>query len=280
MPRKVNIQCRYYSVNAYTEKDKTDEKFNLINWMNTVFDLSLSERTKVIGQTKGRLDDITHQGKFYALNFVRMESYSSTYIVTDEENAKHVDISVEDDEYIGKNTVAIYDSEKSILMLMSNQGGFSAHTTMAYINSFSEKPVCVLEPIKINKDFEKQNNRYKKIHIKISSVDDYHSSHGSAYDDALAKARNMGASTMSFEFSIGRKNKEYLDANMVRTIISDAFANMGVVSIARVKMEDEAGTAMYNLFENIKNVVITLSADSNGEIAYKTIANAMVGAYR
>ena len=90
----------------------------------------------------------------------------------------------------------------------------------------------------------------------------------------------MGANTMSFEFSIGRKTRDYLDANMVKTIISDAYSNMGAVSIARVKMQDEEGTAIYNLFENVKNVVISLQADFKGEIEYTVIAGAMIDAYK
>mgnify|MGYP001467810749 FL=1 len=90
----------------------------------------------------------------------------------------------------------------------------------------------------------------------------------------------MDAMTMSFEFGTGRKKGVHLDADVVRTIISDAFNNMGVVSVARVKMEDEEGTAVYNLLENVKNTVISLKADSKGEIEYKVIADAMVNAYK
>lgn len=50
--------------------------------------------------------------------------------------------------------------------------------------------------------------------------------------------------------------------------------------IARVKMEDEQGTALYNLFENVKNCVLTLETDLKGEIAYETIADSMVSNYR
>lgn len=137
----------------------------------------------------------------------------------------------------------------------------------------------MLEPIKFKKDFTKTDNKFGKIAIKISSVNDFVPTHNAAYEDALNQARAMSASTLSFEFSVGRKKNEYLDANVVRTIISDAFSNMGAVSIARVKMEDEEGTAFYNLFENVKNCVLTLEADANGEIAYETIANAMVNSY-
>lgn len=45
-------------------------------------------------------------------------------------------------------------------------------------------------------------------------------------------------------------------------------------------MEDEEGTAVYNLLENVKNTVISLKADSKGEIEYKVIADAMVNAYK
>lgn len=280
MSRKVNITCRYYNVKAYKDNPTSTEKYNLLNWLNSISEMSLTSRTKSIGQTRGRLDNIARRNNFYALNFIRMESYSSTYIVTDNENAKHVDISVENDEYIGKNTVAIYDSENAILMLMGNQGGFSAHTITSYINSFFEQPVCVLDPIKTNKNFDNPDNKYGKISIKISNVHDYVSTHGCAYEEALDKARDMGANTMSFEFSMGRKTRDYLDANMVKTIISDAYSNMGAVSIARVKMQDEEGTAIYNLFENVKNVVISLQADFKGEIEYTAIASAMIDAYK
>ena len=131
----------------------------------------------------------------------------------------------------------------------------------------------------MKKDFVKASNKYGKISIKISSVNDFIPTKNAAYEDALTQARNMSASTMSFEFSVGRKKNEYLDADTVRTIISDAFTNMGAVSIARVKMEDEQGTALYNLFENVKNCVLVLETDTHGEIAYENIADAMIGSY-
>lgn len=282
MARKVNITCRYYLVKTYTEIDKEEEAlFDLRKWFKDINNLKLSERVKELGNSgKGRLEVVKNRDNFYALNFVRMESYSSTYTVTKEECAKHVDISIDNDEYIGKNTVAIYDANKSVLMLMSNQGGFSANTVTNYVNSFYDKPVCVLEPIRFKKDFSKPTNKFGKITVKISSVKDFVPTKDAAYEDALKQAREMSAETMSFEFSVGRKKNEYLDANTVKTIISDAFSNMGAVSIARVKMEDEQGTALYNLFENVKNCVLTLETDLKGEIAYETIADSMVSNYR
>lgn len=278
MSRKIKIVCQYFNVRTF-EDSKDAEAFDLIPWLTKISELSLQDRIKPIGRDKGRLDAIVGRDSFYALNFIRMETYSSTYIVSNEENAKHVDIDINEDEYIGKNTVALYDSEHAILMLMRNQGGFSAHTITNYINSFYEEPVCVLEPIKIKKDFLNEKNKFGKIELKISNVQDYVCTKGSAYETVLQNAKNMDAETFLFEFSVGRKKHQKLDPTIVRTIISDAYSNMGAVSIARVKMEDEEGTAVYNLFENVKNTMLMLEADKNGEIPYKMIAEEMLKLY-
>ena len=276
MGKKINITCRFYLVKGYTENDnEKDCLFDLRRWIKDINKKSLQERIIDLGNnTKGRIEDIRTRGDYYALNFVRMDTYSSTYIVSEDEQAKHVDI--EDDEYIGKNTVAVYDAKTSVLMLMTNVGGFSANTVTAYINSFYEEPVCVLSPIKFKKDFTRETNKYGKITIKIKNIDEYKPSKNAPYEDVLLQAQKMQAETMTFEFSVGRKKDEYLNANIVRTMISDAFDNMGAVSIARVKMQDEQGTALYNLFENVKHCNFSLEANDKGEIAFDAIASAMV----
>ncbi|PHU40203.1 hypothetical protein CSX00_07175 [Pseudobutyrivibrio ruminis] len=275
MGKKINITCKYYLVKTYTEVSaENNSLYDLRKWINEIRKHSLSDRIIDLGNnTKGRVENISIRDDFYALNFVRMDTYSSTYIVSEDEQAKHVDI--EDDEYIGKNTVAVYNSKSSVLMLMSNVGGFSANTVTTYINSFFDEPVCVLSPIKFNKDFTRATNKYGKITIKIKNINDYRPSKDAPYEDVLIQAQKIQAETMSFEFSV-RKKDEYLNANVVRTIISDAFDNMGAVSIARVKMQDEQGTALYNLFENVKHCNLSLETNEKGEIAFKAIASAMV----
>lgn len=281
MARRVKITCRFFRVKKYTEGagSKKDELFDLRDWLYKIKDFELKEKVKPIGQEKGRLDACKHQEDFFAFNFIKMEEYSSMYIVGEGKTARHVDISVEDDEYIGKNTVALYDARKGIIMVMNNRGGFSANTITSYINSFYDEPVCVLEPIRENKNYNSPHSKYGKITIKISSVKDFEPSVGVPYEQALRAAEEMNAETFSFEFNVGRKKNTYLDANVVRTIISDAFSNMGAVSIAQVRMTDEEGTALYNLFENVMCNVFTMRSDEKGEISFELIAKKMIDEY-
>ena len=282
MSRYVNITCQYFKVKKYSKEGNgsNDELFDLCDWLVKINGMSLEDLVKDINEVRGRLDSKRKKDNFYCLNFIRMEEYSSTYIVKQNEKAKHVDISIADEEYIGKNTVAIYNPETAIIMVTKNRGGFSGRTIQEYINSFYEEPACYLEPIKLKKDFYNPYSKFGKINIKIESLKDYIPTKGVIYEDALRSALEMSAQTYTFEVGVGRKRNEYLDAEVVRAIISDVLSNMGAVSIARVRMTDEQGTAMYDLFENIHKSTIKMRTDDKGEIEYSKIALEMINTYK
>lgn len=282
MGRKINIRCQYYWVKAYSESGngKKDGLYNLEHWISKVSDYNLVNLEKDINGVKGRLENCNKNEDFYALNFVKMGEYSSSYVVKQGEAARHVDISIENDEYIGSNTVALYDARTSIMVITGTRSGFSVNTIMNYINSFDDKPICYLEPIKSKADFFKEENRFGKIRIKISSVKDYVPTQGVIYEQALRAAEEMSAETYDFEFNVGRKKNTYLDANVVRAIISDALYNMGAVSIARVRMTDEKGTQMYDLFDNVVKSSLSLQTNDKGEIPYIQIAKAIQEKYQ
>ena len=100
MARKVNITCRYYWVKKYTDNGngKDAEIFDLREWLYKIKDVELKDLVKPIGDDKGRLENRAKRDNFYALNFIRMEQYSSMYYLSSEERAKHVHISIENDE--------------------------------------------------------------------------------------------------------------------------------------------------------------------------------------
>ena len=138
MARKVSITCEYYYVKKYIDNKECDELFDLRHWFTKISAYDLEKRVKPLGTEQGRMEDIKKHDEIYSMNFVKMETYSSTYIVKKDEKAKHVDIDIDEDEYIGKNTVALYDATKGITMLMKNRGGYSAYTITNFINSFYE----------------------------------------------------------------------------------------------------------------------------------------------
>ena len=126
MSRKIQNKCQFFQVSKYFEDNdnKKEELYNLGHWISRVNELDLLQLKKEFNGIKGRLENCNNvESRFFTFNFVKMLDYSSTYVVKQGEAAKHVDISVENDEYIGNNTVAIYDSKKSIIVIMGTRAG-------------------------------------------------------------------------------------------------------------------------------------------------------------
>ena len=280
MARKVNVTCEYYYVKSYTDEDR-NALYDLQHWIAKIQEEALASRIKPIGNEYGRVEElrINEENEIFSMNFVKMEAYSSTYIVKKNAKAKHVDIDVDADEYIGKNTVVLYDAERHIAMVMKNRGGFSAYTITNYINSFYAEPVCFFEPIKFKPDFFNPSKKFGKIEIKITNTREFTSTSGVIYEEALRKAADMDAETFAFEVTSSRKKSGELDPEMARVILTDAIRNMGIVSIAKVRMSDEHGTAIYNLFENVKKDIIRMEADSKGEVSYVDLSREMMKMY-
>lgn len=279
MSRNVKITCEYYYVKKFNDGNENNELFDLRHWITKVADYELEDLIKPLGTEKGRIEEIRKRDELYSMNFVKMELYSSSYIVKKDEKARHVDIDVDAEEYIGKNTVALFDGNNGVAMVMKNRGGFSAYTITNYINSFYDEPICYLDPIKFEANFNNPYSQFGKIEIKISDIGAYSPTNGVVYEDALKLASEMDAQTFAFEVSVGRKKNAKLDPQMVRRIITDAFNNRGIISIAKVRMSDEHGTALYNLFDNTKNDIIKMTADARGEISYINLSREMIRVY-
>ena len=83
--------------------------------------LELPDRYKEVNGISGRLEEITQiEGtNIYALNFMRMDDVSTSYKLTKNTPAEHVDIEV--GEYIAKNTVCLYDPENGIMMIQGKK---------------------------------------------------------------------------------------------------------------------------------------------------------------
>lgn len=122
--KRVTIRFQYYQLCTFDGDSYTEDLYDLIGWIEKVTNLSLKERKREISGIEGRLEIVEPviNDTMYALNFMRLDVLSNTYIVKPDKRAKRVDL--EENEYIGKNTVAIYDPKYSVLMLQCNRGSY------------------------------------------------------------------------------------------------------------------------------------------------------------
>lgn len=278
--KKAYVKYKYYQVCTLNENGK-EVLCDLSNWMNLIASQypEVGMRVKTIDDVYGRLEQIRPVGTLYGFNFMRMDPVSDAYIVKVEEAARHIDL--EEDEYIGRNTVLLYDPQASILMVQQNRGGYRETSLQNYINSFVGAPRCFFRPVPVTIN-EKILSKLvtRKIAIRIADINHYKPS-CDIMEAAINTGKKAKAPVMYIEFGFGRdgSRKESMDYETVSEVVKDIKSNRNCVSKGEIALKGEQGMAVYDLFDAIVNDTISFKVPADGEIGFEFMLQKMMEKY-
>lgn len=281
MATNVKITCKYYQLREFKGGDITENKYNLLSWLNRLNSLSLEDRYKDINGVSGRIEEITkfEDTNIYALNFMRMDDISTSYKLRKDSPAEHVDIEV--GEYMAKNTVCLYDSDTHLIMIQSNRGGYAESSIESYINDFFEEKVCAICPIMENVNIMGERAEYMKLDVRFANIKEYRPHRGSFFEGFIDKMNKIQGLKAHVEISLGQNKFARLDKNEMRSTISDLLSNRECISSARVKLKDDQVTGIYDLFDNLckSDITITIGDDDKGCLKFDKLAMKMYNTY-
>lgn len=284
MNKNVKITYKYFEVCCY-DNNNNECNYDLREWIKLVTTLSLEETIKDIGGITGRIENETLlDDNFYVLNFMRLEALSNTYKVKESEKAEHIDL--DDDEYIGKNTVLLYDPDLNIAMIQCNRGSFGVFGIESYINSFNAELKCFFKPILNNFAL---NNCYKyptkKIDIRFSNISGFVAKNSKSFKRIIDEMKQLNGVSAHIEISTGRKRKNRdvqngLDPETVFEISNDIKNGSHAISSAKLTINEDGKSHIIDLIENIECEYITFKIPERGELSYKYMASKMLQKYR
>ncbi len=279
--KKVKISCKYYLVQCTNRQRDELKCFDLLDWIDKVREKPYKEILRNIKDVEGRVESLKHRdkSKIYALNFMRMNEYSSSFKVKNDKPAEHINIEVEDGEYIGKNTVCLYDAENGIIMIQTNREGYSNLAIQRYINSFYESEVCELTPIIKNLDILNGGKDYKKIDVRFANINNFHATSGTWFESIVEGINEVEGINVHIEISCGKNRNHILRTDKVKTAIHDILENKECISSANVTMADEEIVGIYKLFDNICNESIEYTIEKNGGISFEKLFAGMYERY-
>jgi len=245
-------------------------------------DKKLEERIANVNGIKGRLEDIklVHNEEYYALNFMRMDEISNTYFVYEDADAVHIDL--DEGEYIGRNTVVLYDPNLNILMIQCNRGSYGVAAIESYINNFNnEDDICYLRPI--YNDFNGligNNQKIMKLDVRFSNVRALQIN--SRYFERIIETCNdLECLTAHIEFGLGHNREDELDRETVTAMIDDIrnAKDSGCISSAKIILSDDEKSNLIDLFHNIENDIIKYAIPPRGELGFLFMADIMAERY-
>ena len=281
--KRVSIRFQYYQLCTFDGDSYTEDLYDLIGWIEKVTNLSLKERKREISGIEGRLEIVEPvlNDTMYALNFMRLDVLSNTYIVKPDKRAKHVDL--EENEYIGKNTVAIYDPKYSVLMLQCNRGSYGVSGIESYINSFNDSDeLCYIRPISYELPEKVLNDAPAlKLDVRFANTRQVNVKNSRLFAKIIDACNQMECYTAHFEFGLGHNKGEELKKDTIVEavrVVKDP-ANKDAVSAARLTLSDDQKSNVFDLIDNIYDDKIDFTVPARGELGFRTMKDSMIEKY-
>ena len=283
--KRVTIKYQYYQLCTIMGDETTEYTYDLREWIGKVNELSLEERIKELSEISGRLEDVglVCNDEFYVLNFMRLDVVSNTYVLEPDTRARHVDLG--ENEYIGKNTVVLYDPRYNVAMVQCNRGSYGIFALQNYINSFiADGNLCYFRPIDFDyTDNDLQKKQFLKLDVRFANTRGLVSRNCTAFEDIIKLCNQVECKTAHLEFGLGYNygHKDELEAETMQGIIKEIRSgdNRGLISSARITLSDDQKSEVFDLLQNILNDKISFTVPPRGELAFATLSNSMAKKY-
>ncbi len=283
--KRVAIKYQYYQLCTIIGDETTEYTYDLKEWIKSVNDVALEDRIKEISEITGRLEDVArvHNDEFYVLNFMRLDVVSNTYVLSPETRARHVDLG--ENEYIGKNTVVLYDPRYNIAMVQCNRGSYGVIALQSYINSFIKGGnLCYFRPIDYDYDNVDLNRKqFVKLDVRFANTRSLVSKDSAAFEDIINLCNKVECRTAHIEFGLGYNygRREELEPETIQNIIREIRSedNFGIISAARITLSDDEKSEIFDLLQNILNDKINYTVPPRGELAFSLLSRNMAKKY-
>ncbi len=235
--KTIPIKFQYF----YVMNSRKSEKYDLLPWIKEIYAQEVEKRIRDVLGAKGRLEDMcwVENDQYLALNFMRMDENSNSYIVPQEKRAEH--IALEEDQYIGKNTVALYDPKLYVLLVQCNKGGFSVGMIEQYINSYFKEPYYSLVPIISEvKGILQKNKRKLILTVEDLRRINYTDCKSDVFERILSAGKDTGAITARIELGMGYEHYRQLDDESLMPFLEDVKneSNKDAIKKAQVVLDE------------------------------------------
>lgn len=275
--KKKSIKFTYYEVVSLVNENEV--LYDLLNWLYKISGITIENRIRLINGVQGRLEDVKIIGNdFYALNFMRLDEASDAYKVKESNKAQHIDL--DDDEYLGRNTVALYDPKKHIILIQNNRGSYSANAIQNYINGTNDGDICYFKPMIDAFDVNRcKNGRIKRLIATCSAVNDFRPENSKNFERLITSCRELGGYTFHIDIGIGYGKDKALNNQSVYEDVNVLLQNRNCLSTAKVELADDEISGVFDLFDNLHIGKFDIMVPDRGELDFLHLAKNMYTIY-
>lgn len=285
MEYKRTIQFRYFRV--LCEEKGNDNKwgtlktYDLVKWIAKIdADHNLKKSIK-FGNTLARIECFNHseEDDFWGIQLIKLRDTNIPTKVKENEASEPVEL--EDDEYLGEDITLLYEKCSSILMVQMNRFSLGITKLTEFLNytNDNENIKIYIDPITETDKLSKLKKRnYKSIEISFANLDKWKlsDSHNSL-ESIMNPIKATGGLVGSVKIGLGHSRKSVLYKNESEEMVGNIWENKDFIKSAKVKVsdDDENGTEIIDLFEEIYHDYIPFTLQSKKPLEFRDAFAAM-----
>lgn len=281
MKAKKIIKFQYFRVKFHDENNTA--LYDLRQWIDSVVDLTLKERTITIKGYPSRLESAELlENRYIHMRFLKMtESFLPELAYDDSET---VPLELEDDEYIAVDVNTIYDTLTHIIMVQNNRGSLSAERIREYIiqsgldlEILNIGEYITFDPVQDHRNLTRLERKlYKKLEVHFDNIKLKSDFENNSIGQILKVIKSTGGNTGVLQIGLGRgsSNDALLEENT--DIIINQVLNNECVSSANVIIKDDYETYKYDLFDNTMCDSKVFELETRTSLSCLVVRSAMV----
>lgn len=283
------IRIEYYQVvKIRNDGDETTVgNFDLVDLIEQVDRLSYKDKMRDYYGDKARINNQYYSSnkKYWFMEFIRMRQFNIPSISKEDEKSEPM--SLEEDEYIGENVVALYDPENHILALQRNRDSLSAAGLEKYFNDLYNNDSYMIQLRPFKNDNARQRieaaNSYQKLTVRFAkTVNETFKGQEDCSIGRLIKAiAPFEGNAATLTISMGNVRKRGLAKEQVSNAINIILENKDIVKGASVtiKQRDDVAAELIDLFAMKRHDFITYDIDKRETIDFQKISTLICEKY-
>lgn len=286
--RKVKFE--YYQLFIKKEGKTRFELFDLTEWMEFVKNVSLEKRSRDYNSERARLEEayFDQDLNYFFLHFVRLRATNIPSKAKLDTNVEPFEL--EDDEYLGEEVSALYDENKSILMLQRNKFSLGPSGIEEYMNLMwpNDNDEIELRSIPIPNSFElaKKPKVYRKLNLRLADIDKkvspgIVSKFKSPIKNLVSTYGEYKGVNAQIVITVGTQKDSELNEEAMRETIDDIENNKDLFSKAEISVRDHdtAPVETIDLFDGKAHDFSTFRLETRGTLSHYAVAEAMYFLY-
>lgn len=278
------LRYNYYSVKLVDKKTNKEELFYINKWIENYEESIKKDIIIPVGDFSCKIekDFYTEKNKgFLICKIYKLRLNKAIAKIREYEETDFIEL--DENEYMGEETMFLYDLNENIIMTQMNRYSLSIKNLERLFEIDPNKEVKFTPLLKDINEYKEIYNNCRKMELTLKNIWDIPEDISENMEDGIKNyienARTFKAESASLVLSVGRAKNKFLNNDKIRKIIEGIAMGKKYYSKAKATHYKDGKTEIIDILKLILSDTIEYEIDPRGTINFDEAKLKMIECY-